>query len=175
MVANYKLHLWIYFCWCKWLNKTKHKVKLFTEPHWVTGFRDRFGNAPSQWETTLQCNVVSHWLGGNGRIDKMIPEASLSESVIYVQGTVAISYRIAVQYPMLILNWISQNLVFAEQPSRLSNQFENSHRAQQWYCRALWKFSKWFDNWSLSYGQVKFLQIKMNSGRISYFATAVSH
>ena len=25
--------------------------------------RDRFVNAPSQWETTLQCNVVSHWLG----------------------------------------------------------------------------------------------------------------
>ena len=25
--------------------------------------RDHFVNAPSQWETTLQCNVVSHWLG----------------------------------------------------------------------------------------------------------------
>ena len=26
-------------------------------------FRDLFVHAPSQWETTLQCNVVSHWLG----------------------------------------------------------------------------------------------------------------
>ena len=25
-------------------------------------FRDHFVYAPSQWETTLQCNVVSHWL-----------------------------------------------------------------------------------------------------------------
>ena len=26
-------------------------------------FRDPFVNAPSQWKTMLQCNVVSHWLG----------------------------------------------------------------------------------------------------------------
>ena len=25
--------------------------------------KDNFVYAPSQWETTLQCNVVSHWLG----------------------------------------------------------------------------------------------------------------
>ena len=25
--------------------------------------RDHFVYAPSQWETTLQCNIVSHWLG----------------------------------------------------------------------------------------------------------------
>ena len=25
--------------------------------------RDNFAYAPSQWETTLHCNVVSHWLG----------------------------------------------------------------------------------------------------------------
>ena len=28
-------------------------------------FRDHFVYAPSQWETTLQCNVVSHWLGAH--------------------------------------------------------------------------------------------------------------
>ena len=32
-----------------------------TRPQWVN--RDHFVYAPSQWETTLQCNVVSHWLG----------------------------------------------------------------------------------------------------------------
>ena len=26
-------------------------------------YRDPFVYAPSQWETTLQCNVVAHWLG----------------------------------------------------------------------------------------------------------------
>ena len=25
--------------------------------------RDQFGNAPSQWEMTLHCNIISHWLG----------------------------------------------------------------------------------------------------------------
>ena len=25
--------------------------------------RDHFVNAPSQWEMTLHCNVISHWLG----------------------------------------------------------------------------------------------------------------
>ena len=29
----------------------------------VMCFRDHLGCAPSQWKTTLQCNVVSHWLG----------------------------------------------------------------------------------------------------------------
>ena len=27
-----------------------------------TGLRDHFVNAPSQWETTLPCNIVSHWM-----------------------------------------------------------------------------------------------------------------
>ena len=29
----------------------------------VRSYRDRFVYAPNQWETTLQCNLVSHWLG----------------------------------------------------------------------------------------------------------------
>ena len=31
------------------------------KPPWSIS-RDRFVNAPSQWETMLQCNAVSHWL-----------------------------------------------------------------------------------------------------------------
>ena len=30
---------------------------------WPVMGRDHFVYTPSQWETTLQCNVVSHWLG----------------------------------------------------------------------------------------------------------------
>ena len=26
-------------------------------------YRDHFVHAPSQWEMTLQCNIISHWLG----------------------------------------------------------------------------------------------------------------
>ena len=29
----------------------------------ISQCRDHFVHAPKQWETTLQCNVVSHWLG----------------------------------------------------------------------------------------------------------------
>ena len=35
-----------------------HKLYLKT---WQVEVRDHFVNVPSQWETTLQCNVVSHW------------------------------------------------------------------------------------------------------------------
>ena len=34
-----------------------------TIPTSYTSFMDNFVNAASQWETTLHCNVVSHWLG----------------------------------------------------------------------------------------------------------------
>ena len=30
--------------------------------HWWPS-RNNFVNAPSQWETTLHCNIISHWLG----------------------------------------------------------------------------------------------------------------
>ena len=30
---------------------------------WAENCRDHFLYAPSQWETRLQCNVISHWLG----------------------------------------------------------------------------------------------------------------
>ena len=34
------------------IEKNTHKI-----------FRDPFMYAPSQWEMTLHCNVISHWLG----------------------------------------------------------------------------------------------------------------
>ena len=37
----------------------------FQSGFFVVIIRDYFVYAPSQWETTLQCNVVSHWLGAH--------------------------------------------------------------------------------------------------------------
>ena len=34
--------------------------------------RDHFVHAPSQWETTLHCNVVSHWLGACKKLSLMV-------------------------------------------------------------------------------------------------------
>ena len=31
----------------------------------ISNCRDHFVYAPSQWETTLHCNVISHWLGAD--------------------------------------------------------------------------------------------------------------
>ena len=39
---------------------------------WSYIFRDHFVYAPSQWETTLQCNVASHWLGAYTEISLLI-------------------------------------------------------------------------------------------------------
>ena len=37
------------------------KATLFTDAY-MHDTRDHFVHAPSQWEATLQCNIVSHWL-----------------------------------------------------------------------------------------------------------------
>ena len=34
-------------------------------------YRDCFVHAPSQWETMLQCNVVSHWLGACTKLSRL--------------------------------------------------------------------------------------------------------
>ena len=49
------------------LEKNNRVLKKVYKPYGkdvsVTLIRDHFLYAPSQWETTLQCNVVSYWLG----------------------------------------------------------------------------------------------------------------
>ena len=47
--TSHKIWTWFYCC-------------LFC---WVTLCSNNFAYKPSQWETTLQCNVVSHWLGAH--------------------------------------------------------------------------------------------------------------
>ena len=51
-------------CWNWWpviYRNTCTGISKCTDKLWTS--RDHFVYAPSQWETTLQCNVVSHWLG----------------------------------------------------------------------------------------------------------------
>ena len=48
------------------LGKQIFSLHQHTDSGWMTYqvyTKDHFVYAPSQWETTLQCNVVSHWLG----------------------------------------------------------------------------------------------------------------
>ena len=42
--------------WCKYT----FSLDILSLMFWA--FRDHFVNAPSQWETMLHCNVISHWL-----------------------------------------------------------------------------------------------------------------
>ena len=54
-ITNNLLHLWAYFSACLWNMEVK-----------MTGqYRADYRLAPSQWETLLQSNPVSHWLGTN--------------------------------------------------------------------------------------------------------------
>ena len=58
---NHKKNIVFYY-----FGKIDHVVMALTWIFIMTGpfkKRDHFVYAPSQWETTLQCNVVSHWLG----------------------------------------------------------------------------------------------------------------
>ena len=60
---NSMLNLW--HCDNRWFDTDKYQVInyhipcLLQQPY----IRDQFVYAPIQWETTLHCNVVSHWLG----------------------------------------------------------------------------------------------------------------
>ena len=55
---------WFIFQWILFLI-----VQLTRRQHW---FRDHFVYAPSQWETTLQCNVVSHWMGPYTKLSLLV-------------------------------------------------------------------------------------------------------
>ena len=50
-------------CWTrKWWGQN---LDILVENIWLIcagETRDHFVNAPSQWETTLQCHIISHWL-----------------------------------------------------------------------------------------------------------------
>ena len=51
-------HWFSYLAYEYWMETTTRlHLKL------INVFRDYFVNGPSQWETTLHCNIVSHWLG----------------------------------------------------------------------------------------------------------------
>ena len=74
--ASPELNEFTYFNWLLWyvynISFHLHLMTYFLVPacfstQWwrniQTTYRDHFVYAPNQWETTLQCNVVSHWLG----------------------------------------------------------------------------------------------------------------
>ena len=49
----------------KYLQSPWDSIETLTPPLMLRSNRDHFVCAPSQWETTLHCNVVSHWLGAH--------------------------------------------------------------------------------------------------------------
>ena len=72
LVAAFKsLRFALFFSKLLYVNthRTECDIKqLYVHFHWigtsiVASHMDHFVYAPTQWETTLQCNVVSHWLG----------------------------------------------------------------------------------------------------------------
>ena len=49
--------------------------------------RDWSVYAPSQWEMTLHCNVISHWLA-SGHIHKLIPEVAVHVTLTVIEPAV---------------------------------------------------------------------------------------
>ena len=47
------------------------------------GYMNHFVNSPSQWEMTLQCNVVSHWLGTFTKLSRRILQEIQREPLIH--------------------------------------------------------------------------------------------
>ena len=58
IMKNILIGLWPILTWCHITFHTNYISDLYA--HALS--RDRFAHVPSQWETTLYCNVVSHWL-----------------------------------------------------------------------------------------------------------------
>ena len=63
-------------------------AKKYTLSRWI--FRDHFVCAPSQWET-LQCNVVSHWLGAYTKWSLLLYYKNNMTSIWWVHGSHLIS------------------------------------------------------------------------------------
>ena len=72
--TSQELYIWFVFCWdydnCQFcpypsglLHKHMGQSHCPTVSEVTQNIRDHFVNVPSQWETMLHCNVISHWLG----------------------------------------------------------------------------------------------------------------
>ena len=55
------MNSWI-LCYCLYWKLSRRRLCVTDTEQPSDFFRDHFVYASSQWETTLQCNVVSHWL-----------------------------------------------------------------------------------------------------------------
>ena len=96
-----------------WCNHVVHKVKhisttantidevdtsqsvAMTPSQYYIIFRDHFVYAPNQWETTLHCNVVSHWLGAYTKwslhFRSVTPHEQIGEVIHVIPSKYAIS------------------------------------------------------------------------------------
>ena len=89
--------------------------------------RDHFVYAPSQWEATLPCNVVSHWLGA---YTKWSPPPALSG----LFGGVAIRNTVGFHC------WNVSFVYFHRYLFTTVNSFQNSFAAPKFYD---WPFHVW--------------------------------
>ena len=71
-------------------------------------FRDNFVNAPSQWDMTLYCNVVSHWLGAYTKWSLHLMVVPLIVRYgAYVVSLICVLHCVAVF--SIILEWIEMS------------------------------------------------------------------
>ena len=136
---------------------------------WNGSHRDKCVYAPNQWETTVQCNVVSHWLGTFTKTNPGLeyplllsatPEASIKIPVlILLPQLIVISlckHKIREKYTLL---WISLAAVWF-----IKRKKENIITKRDFWCLITQRnYSKYFQNKNPIFQPLQDLEKLLNS------------
>ena len=80
---------------------------------WPAPNRNQFVYAPSQWETTLQCSVISHWLSAYTELSLLTPPPNTRNSQTMCRFFREYStMHVSVRYRELFLAWGSDHSVY---------------------------------------------------------------
>ena len=73
-------------------------------------FRDHFVYATSQWETTLQCSIVSHWIGAHTESDPHMSSSLVSHGAFIIN--IWRQFHVWVYYKTGMWEWYSISHAF---------------------------------------------------------------
>ena len=112
-------------CWPAGLALTP----FYVENSWVS--RDDFVHAPGQWETTLHCTVVSHWLGAHTKWS-----LGQSWSVVYCWGIAETDKQASGHWNRIRVNgFISSNIFIRVNSLLLLYVLLSTNVRMTWFCR----------------------------------------
>ena len=105
---------WLFVGGIHWLSvDSPHKGPVTQRAFPCHGYSDHFVPAPTQWETTLHCNIVSYWLGAYTKLSLWIYKIchSICDVLCHILYTNRISSTIH-EYICVGLMYISVNIKY---------------------------------------------------------------